>query len=249
MASTYSSILKIELIATSEQNGLWGSTTNANLGTAIEEAITGKATATFSSDANLTISIANSTSTQTARNLAINVTSDVSLTATRSLIVPNGPKQYFIWNNTTGNQSILVKTSAGSGVTVANGAKALVYADGANVVVPVNYYLQPTLVGSREVKSAVSGSTIDLSLGNYFTKTITTNTTLALSNVPAAGTVANFILDITNGGNFTVTWWSGVKWSNGNAPILTSDGTDSLGFYTHDGGTTWYSFLLGEDLK
>lgn len=249
MASTYSSILKIELIATSEQNGLWGATTNTNLGVAIEEAITGKGTATFTSDANLTVSLSNSNASQTARNLVITVTSDVSLTATRNLVVPNGPKQYFIWNNTTGGQSIVVKTSAGTGVTIANGAKALVYADGANVVLPISHYLQPVLVGSKEVKSAVSGSAIDLSLGNYFTKTITANTTLSLSNVPAAGTVANFILDITNGGNYTVTWWSGVKWSNGLAPILTVGGTDSLGFYTHDGGTTWYSFLLGEDLK
>jgi len=249
MASTYSSILKIELIATSEQNGLWGATTNTNLGTAIEEAITGKGTATFTSDADLTISLSNSNASQIARNLVITVTSDVSLTTTRNLIVPNGPKQYFIWNNTTGSQSIVVKTAAGSGVTIANGAKALVYADGSSVVVPVTHYMQPTLVGSREVKSTVSGSSIDLSLGNYFTKTITINTTLSLSNVPTTGTVANFILDITNGGNYTVTWWSGVKWSNGNAPILTANGTDSLGFYTYDGGTTWYSFLLGEDLK
>lgn len=46
MASTYSN-LKIELIGTGEQSGTWGTTTNTNLGTALEEAITGSADVTF----------------------------------------------------------------------------------------------------------------------------------------------------------------------------------------------------------
>jgi hypothetical protein len=46
MASTYSAI-KIELIGTGDQSGTWGNTTNANLGTAIEQAIVGRATADF----------------------------------------------------------------------------------------------------------------------------------------------------------------------------------------------------------
>ena len=41
MASTYSANLKIELIATGEQSGTWGGTTNTNLGTALEEAVVG----------------------------------------------------------------------------------------------------------------------------------------------------------------------------------------------------------------
>lgn len=53
MASTYSD-LKIQLMATGENSGTWGTVTNANLGTALEEAIVGRATANFTSDANLT---------------------------------------------------------------------------------------------------------------------------------------------------------------------------------------------------
>jgi len=41
MASDYSTNLKIELIADGEQAGTWGSTTNTNLGTTLEEAIVG----------------------------------------------------------------------------------------------------------------------------------------------------------------------------------------------------------------
>lgn len=82
MASTYSA-LKIELIGTGEQSGTWGDTTNTNLGTAIEEAIVGIATAEFTSDANLTLTLSNTNATQVARNLVLNCTSTGSLTATR----------------------------------------------------------------------------------------------------------------------------------------------------------------------
>lgn len=142
MASTYSD-LKIELIATGEQSGSWGSTTNTNLGTAIEEAITGRSNANFSSDADLTLGYTDSNAAQVFRNLILNVTSSVSLTASRNLIVPTIDKLYIVENNTTGSQSIVVKTSAGTGITVPNGATAIVYADSTNVVNAVSY--SPTL--------------------------------------------------------------------------------------------------------
>lgn len=142
MASTYSD-LKIELIATGEQSGSWGSTTNTNLGTAIEEAITGRSNADFSSDADLTLGYTDSNAAQVFRNLILNVTSSVSLTASRNLIVPTIDKLYIVENNTTGSQSIVVKTSAGTGITVPNGATAIVYADSTNVVNAVSY--SPTL--------------------------------------------------------------------------------------------------------
>lgn len=109
--------------------------------------------------------------------------------------------------------------------------------------------LQPTLTGLREVKVAMAANNIDVAAGNLFTKTISGATTLTTSNVPASGTLASFILDLTNGGSATVTWWSGVKWAGGTAPTLTAAGRDVLGFYTHDGGTTWTGLLLGKDAK
>jgi hypothetical protein len=56
-------------------------------------------------------------------------------------------------------------------------------------------------------------------------------------------------LDITNGGAFTVNWFSGVTWASGTAPILTGAGRDLLGFFTHDGGTTWNGLLLALDMQ
>lgn len=103
--------------------------------------------------------------------------------------------------------------------------------------------------GFRQAKVAVASTAIDLSLGSFFTKTISGATTFTVSNVPTTGTAASFILDLTNGGSGTITWWSGVKWAGGTAPTLTSSGRDVLGFFTHDGGTTWTGLVLAKDAK
>jgi hypothetical protein len=174
MPSTYSS-LKIELIGTGEQSGTWGTTTNTNLGTAIEEAIVGYATANFSTDADLTITLTDSNATQIARNLVLNLTSTGALTATRNLIVPTIEKPYYIFNNTSGSQSIVVKTSAGTGVTVPTGKKMFVYVDGTNVVEAIDQMGALTLTGNL----AVNGNT---TLGNATGDTITLTGTVA-SNV------------------------------------------------------------------
>lgn len=106
----------------------------------------------------------------------------------------------------------------------------------------------PTLTGTKETKAAIAASNIDLSLGNYFTKTIAGATTLTISNVPATGTVASFVLDLTNGGSAVVTWFAGAKWPAGAAPTLTVSGRDVLVFFTHDGGTTWNGFFSGKGM-
>ena len=135
MASTYSTNLKIELMGTGENSGTWGTITNTNLGTAFEQAVIGLGNPDYTSDANLTITLTNSNAAQAARALVLNVTSAFgSLTATRELIVPTTQKQYIVQNNTTGGQSITVKTSAGTGITVPTGRKAHLYVDGTNVI-------------------------------------------------------------------------------------------------------------------
>lgn len=134
MPSTYSSNLKIELQATGENSGTWGTITNTNLGTALEQAIVGYGNPVFASDANLTLTYTDTNAAQAARALVLNVTSGVTLTATRELIVPTIQKQYIVQNNTTGTQSITVKTAAGTGITVPKSRKAHLYVDGTNVI-------------------------------------------------------------------------------------------------------------------
>jgi hypothetical protein len=105
-----------------------------------------------------------------------------------------------------------------------------------------------TITGLKETKTAISASNIDLSAGNYFTKTISGATTFTVSNVASSGSVGAFVLDLTNGGAATVTWWSGITWNAATAPTLTASGVDTLAFFTYDGGTTWRGFVLGQGM-
>lgn len=107
----------------------------------------------------------------------------------------------------------------------------------------------PVLTGAREVRVAMPANAIDLSAGNVFTKTISGATTLAVSGFLFTGHVASFLLELTNAGSAAITWFSGVKWAGGTAPTLTAAGVDVLGFYSHDGGTTWRGMLLAKDSK
>lgn len=123
-------------------------------------------------------------------------------------------------------------------------------ASGDSVAIPTGSTISNSIItGTKETKVAMAANDVDLSAGNYFTKTISTTTTLTVSNVPTTGTAVSFILDLTNGGAGTITWWSGMKWAGGTAPTLTASGRDVLGFFTHDGGTTWSGFVLGKDVK
>lgn len=137
MPSTYSTSLRLELIGNGEQAANWGNTTNTNLGTLIEQAIAGVQSVAMT-DANYTLVSGNGVADE-ARNAVLVMTG--TLTATRNVIVPTADKFYAVRNATTGGQSILVKTSAGTGVTLANGFTQLMYCDGTNVVlasVPIN---------------------------------------------------------------------------------------------------------------
>lgn len=133
MASTYSA-LKIELIGTGDQAGTWGSTTNVNLGTAIEEAITGSANVTFTS-ANAAITLTDSNASQTARNLRLNLVGTIS--SQQYLFVPAIKKQYIINNGLT--SPVIVANGSNTGATgstikIPAATSVIVFNDGANVL-------------------------------------------------------------------------------------------------------------------
>lgn len=117
--------------------------------------------------------------------------------------------------------------------------------DSANIFTQVQTFGK----GVVETKVDLAANNIDLAAGSLFKKTISGATTLTVSNVPAAGNVAAFILDLTNAGSATITWWSGMKWAGGTAPTFTAAGRDMVGFITYDGGTTWTGVMLAKDAK
>ena len=130
MATTYSTSLKLALIGDGDQSGIWGQTTNTNLGTLLEQAITGVQSITMV-DANYTLTNFNGV-TNEARNAILVVTGTNN--AIRDLIPPVVEKLYTIVNNTTGGFAIRVIGGSGTGVNIPNGATCLVYCDGTNFV-------------------------------------------------------------------------------------------------------------------
>ena len=97
--------------------------------------------------------------------------------------------------------------------------------------------------------ASAAARTIDLENGNYVTMTNASGLTLTFSNPPANGSAGSFVLEITNGGAYTVTWPTSVDWAGGTAPTLTAAGKDLLVFTTQDGGTTWHGIVSSLDSK
>jgi len=128
MASTFSPSLRIELIGNGDQSGTWGTTTNNNLGTIIEQAVTGVQSIAMI-NANYTLSNFNGVSDE-ARNAVLVVTGSNS--AVRQIICPLVNKTYIVTNNTTGGFAITIGGSTGSTVSIPNGVTAQVYCDGIN---------------------------------------------------------------------------------------------------------------------
>ena len=87
--------------------------------------------------------------------------------------------------------------------------------------------------------TAISGTAIDCSLGNYFTKTITGATAFTFTNIPASGTEYSMTVELDLNGNNGVTWPTSVKWPADTAPTITDGKTQLFMFVTVDGGTKW----------
>jgi hypothetical protein len=367
MASTYSTNLKIELIGTGEQAGTWGNTTNTNLGTALEQAVVGKADVTMSSTT-VTLTLSNSNAAQNARAIYLNLTGSPGGAAV--LEVPAIEKPYIVKNGS--DQQVTIKVSGQTGVPIPTTKTAIVYNNGTDVVTAVDHIPSLTLGAALPIASGGTGSTsttfvdlttnvtgtlpianggtgststtfvdlttnvtgtlpvtnggtgitsfgtgvatflgtpssanlisavtdetgtgllvfatnptltgvtlageaacadnlvtratlkdyaiegsaignagatrtFDLSVANFFSVTIDQATTFTFSNPPASGDFGCFVMEITNGSAFVITFPASVDFVGGVAPTLTASGVDQLVFTTRDGGTTYFWISL-----
>ena len=203
MASTYSD-LKIELIGTGEQSGTWGSTTNNNFSIALSEAITGSADVAFSS-ADVTLTLTNTNSAQTARNLRLNLTGTSG--GARNLILGSGCQieKFYLINNGLAD-AVTVKNTSGTGTIVPAGTAMLVFNNGTNVVNPLTYFAG-TVVSSN---ATITGGTINgTSVGASTASTGAFTTLAASSNATVGGTLGvtgntTLTADLTVNGNTTL---------------------------------------------
>ena len=97
----------------------------------------------------------------------------------------------------------------------------------------------------KQAAEAVGALAIDLATGNYFTKTISGNSTFTFTNPPSSGTVGSFTLELTHSSG-TVTWPSSVKFPADTAPTLTAGKTHIFVFVTDDGGTRYRGAALAD---
>jgi len=204
--ATYVNNLRLKEIATGDESGTWGTSTNTNL-----ELITdgfSYGTKEMAADANETFTMPDATADDT-RSFYLKITSAVSLTATREVTLgPNTvSKVWMIENATSGSQIITIKQGSGATVNVANGSKVMVVTDGAGAGAAV-FNANPTEVGGTVTSVGGTGTVNGITL---------TGTVTSSGNLTLGGTLANVDLTSQITGTLPV--------ANGGTGVTTSTGT------------------------
>jgi hypothetical protein len=199
--ATYVNDLRLKEIATGDEAGTWGTSTNTNL-ELIGEALGYGTQDCFASDADATTTVADG-ATDPARAMYFKVTSSATLTATRTLtIAPNTiSRVMLIENATTGSQSITISQGSGSTVTIASGAVKMVYLDGAGaggavVEALADLELPTVTVADLTATTAdINGGTIDGTvIGGTTPAAVTTSSLVATTADINAGTIDGTVI-------------------------------------------------------
>ena len=168
MPSTFSPNLRIELIANGEQAGNWGSSTNTNLGTIIEDAISGYETVSVTS-ANQAFTYADGAADQ-SRNAMIELTTTTG--AVFNVYAPPSPKSYIIFNASAHAATIYNSTvagnttAAGAGVAIPAGKTLTVFTDGTDFKGVATSEFAGTLAVANGGTGATSLTANNVVLGN-----------------------------------------------------------------------------------
>jgi hypothetical protein len=235
MSSTFSN-LKFELIGNGEQLGQWGTTTNSNLGTAIEQAIVGMATldsGDFTANVcTLTLINLSPPVAQDARALCLNIAAG-AVSAAGTINVPAIQKPYLIINGSS--YAVTVKVSGQTGVAVPAGTRTVVYNNGTDVGAQVSWLNSLTLSTALPVASGGTGLTstpangqLDIGNGTGFTRaTLTAGSGITVTNSAGGITIASTVTP----GTGTVTSVGGTGTVNGITltGTVTSSGNLTLG--------------------
>ena len=180
MASTFSTDLKLELMATGENSGTWGDKTNSNLNL-LQQAIAGFQSIAITST-NTTLAMTDATISD-ARNATLEFTG--TLTGATTVVVPDGvEKVYNIIDSTAhANNSLTFKTASGTGVLLAQGNRHVLYSDGINV---------GELIESKVWRAATTTVTVQAG-AQILANTSTAAWTLTLPASPATGDEVSII--------------------------------------------------------
>jgi hypothetical protein len=242
MASSTESLLRLELQATNENDGTWGTKNNTNL-ELLAFAVAGHSSVDISGGAgDTTLTTANYSSDQ-ARSAFITLTG--TLTGNRNVIIPSSTKSYIFRRNTTGNFTVTVKTAAGAGVLIPSGAVVQVFCNGTVTFASSDATERLPLTGGALTGGlALSASTTTSALGvatqGYVDTTKAFYLPLTGGTLSGAVTVSTAVPNITlkksaagQGASITARTGDNLRWS-----MVLGNGT------TESGSNTGSDFVL-----
>ena len=199
MSSTYSSNLRIELIGSGDQAGAWGATTDSNLAYIMDTAIAGYQAVPITSTSQALTYVNGPSSTANLNQAVYAMLKFTGATAATSVYIPPASKQYIVYNNsgytiTIYNSTVIGNTTAaGTGISVVNGDKIMVWSDATNV-----YDLQAqNLTGTLAISKGGTGQTTANAAFNALAPAQTANRLLKSDGTNTSFAQAVLTTDVT----------------------------------------------------
>lgn len=166
MPSSYNNGLRLEMITTGEQAGVWGDTTNTNLGTLLVQSVAGYTSVSITS-ASQALTALDGASDE-SRNAMIALSPSGAVTTAYSVFIPPSSKVYVI-KNTSGSYDATIYNwnpgslpslvAYGTGVTIPAGKTMTVWSDGTNVAQQNTHLISPTLASPTMTTPALGTPT------------------------------------------------------------------------------------------
>ncbi len=183
MPSTYTTANGIELIATGEQSGAWGDTTNVNL-QIVDRVLTGVGTITLSGTTH-TLTTTDGTLSDGMYKVLV-LAGSPSGTNTITIAPNDAQKTYMVYNNS--GQSAVFSQGSGANVTVANGDTKLIYTDGAGAGAAVFDFTANLAMSSVNITGGSVTGITDLAVADGGTGASTVSAAQTNLQVDPAGT-------------------------------------------------------------
>lgn len=202
--TSFSPLLGLALPTTGDLSGTWGTTVNDSITSLLDTAVAG--TTTLSTDGDVTLSTTNGAANQ-ARSAVLLCSG--ARTALRTITAPAQSKAYVVINQTTGGFGVkVVGAGPTTGVTIANGDKALIAWNGSDFVVISSTSIS-NLTGTLPVTSGGTGQTSytngQLLIGNTTGNTLTKSTLTAGSGISITNGAGSITIAASGGPAGTVT--------------------------------------------
>jgi hypothetical protein len=192
MASSYNTI-GLELMATGENAGTWGSKTNSNLNL-VEQAIAGYEAVTITDSTTTTLVMSNA-ALSNARNMIIKIAT-ITLTGATTVTIPDGIEKFYIFDLTaiTGVTNLTIKTASGTGFTAGEAKIVAAYSDGTDLKEIALDTLGGTIGSAQIANNAILSAAIS---ANQVTTAKIADNTITTAKISALQVTADKIANST----------------------------------------------------